>query len=166
MTGWSRTVLRINLTTGPVTKHLTTTKDATLFLGAGGLGVQILTYEVNLRPMLCFRRTLALISSRFRVFMKFSQVAFVIRIRWSAGAGNQSVAAQRDVFSTCVLNAAIGVKHHTRRRLARQPIQHSLQCLAHQPHGLRRQSAAARAGSSPRRYRLESGALRGRVPPR
>ena len=47
MTGWSGTVLRINLTTGAVTKDPTNTKDATLFLGARGLGVKILTDEVD-----------------------------------------------------------------------------------------------------------------------
>jgi len=47
MNGWTGTILRINLTTGAVTKQPTDMHDAALFLGARGLGVKILTDEVD-----------------------------------------------------------------------------------------------------------------------
>jgi aldehyde:ferredoxin oxidoreductase len=47
MYGWSGTVLRVNLTTGAITKEATDSKDAALFLGARGLGVKIYTDEVD-----------------------------------------------------------------------------------------------------------------------
>ena len=47
MNGWSGTIARINLTTGAITKERTNLKDAALFIGARGLGVKILTDEID-----------------------------------------------------------------------------------------------------------------------
>jgi aldehyde:ferredoxin oxidoreductase len=47
MFGWSGTILRVNLTTGAIAKERTNLQDARLFLGARGLGVKILTDEVD-----------------------------------------------------------------------------------------------------------------------
>ncbi len=47
MYGWSGTILRVNLTTGTVTTQPTDLKDATLFLGARGLGDKIYIDEVD-----------------------------------------------------------------------------------------------------------------------
>ena len=47
MFGWSGTILRVNLTTGAIAKERTNLQDAKLFLGARGLGVKILTDEVD-----------------------------------------------------------------------------------------------------------------------
>ena len=47
MNGWSGTIARINLTTGAITKERTNLKDAALFLGARGLGVKILSDEID-----------------------------------------------------------------------------------------------------------------------
>ena len=38
MYGWSGTILRVNLSTETITRQATNPKDATLFLGARGLG--------------------------------------------------------------------------------------------------------------------------------
>ncbi|WP_306600928.1 aldehyde ferredoxin oxidoreductase family protein [Geothrix sp. 21YS21S-2] len=47
MYGWVGKVLRVNLTTGAISKEATNPKDAALFLGARGLGTKILTDEVD-----------------------------------------------------------------------------------------------------------------------
>ncbi|HME10975.1 MAG TPA: aldehyde ferredoxin oxidoreductase N-terminal domain-containing protein [Bryobacteraceae bacterium] len=47
MSGWSGTIARINLTTGAIKKERTNLKDAALFLGARGLGVKILSDEID-----------------------------------------------------------------------------------------------------------------------
>jgi aldehyde:ferredoxin oxidoreductase len=47
MYGWMGTILRINLTTGAVTRQPTDMKNAALFLGARGLGVKMFTDEVD-----------------------------------------------------------------------------------------------------------------------
>ena len=47
MNGWSGTIARINLTTGAITKERTNLKDAALFIGARGLGVKILSDEID-----------------------------------------------------------------------------------------------------------------------
>jgi aldehyde:ferredoxin oxidoreductase len=47
MNGWSGTILRVNLTTGVVTKQPTDPKVAALFIGARGIGVKILSDEVD-----------------------------------------------------------------------------------------------------------------------
>ena len=47
MSGWSGTIARINLTTGAITKERTNLKDAALFIGARGLGVKILSDEID-----------------------------------------------------------------------------------------------------------------------
>ncbi|HET9596036.1 MAG TPA: aldehyde ferredoxin oxidoreductase family protein [Anaeromyxobacteraceae bacterium] len=47
MYGWSGTILRVNLTTGAVTRRPTDPEVARLFIGARGLGVKILTDEVD-----------------------------------------------------------------------------------------------------------------------
>lgn len=47
MFGWSGTILRINLTTGAVTRQATNARDAALFIGARGLGVKLFTDEVD-----------------------------------------------------------------------------------------------------------------------
>ncbi len=47
MFGWSGTILRVNLTTGAVSTQPTNRKDATLFLGARGLGDKIFMDEVD-----------------------------------------------------------------------------------------------------------------------
>lgn len=47
MHGWSGTIVRVNLSTGAITKEATNLKDAALFLGARGLGVKIFTDEVD-----------------------------------------------------------------------------------------------------------------------
>jgi len=47
MNGWSGTIARINLTTGAIRKERTNPRDATLFLGARGLGVKIFSDEVD-----------------------------------------------------------------------------------------------------------------------
>ena len=47
MYGWMGTILRVDLTTGAITKEATNVRDARLFLGARGLGVKIFTDEVD-----------------------------------------------------------------------------------------------------------------------
>jgi len=47
MNGWSGTIARINLTTGAIRKERTNLKDAALFIGARGLGVKILSDEID-----------------------------------------------------------------------------------------------------------------------
>jgi aldehyde:ferredoxin oxidoreductase len=47
MYGWSGTILRVNLTTGAVSRQATDPKDAALFLGARGLGDKLYTDEVD-----------------------------------------------------------------------------------------------------------------------
>ncbi|BDU72798.1 aldehyde ferredoxin oxidoreductase family protein [Mesoterricola silvestris] len=47
MYGWVGTVLRVNLTTGAITREATNPKDAALFIGARGLGTKIMTDEVD-----------------------------------------------------------------------------------------------------------------------
>lgn len=47
MYGWVGKVLRVNLTTGAISKEATNPKDAALFLGARGLGTKVLTDEVD-----------------------------------------------------------------------------------------------------------------------
>jgi aldehyde:ferredoxin oxidoreductase len=47
MYGWSGTILRINLSTGAVTREPSNKNDLALFLGARGLGVKIFTDEVD-----------------------------------------------------------------------------------------------------------------------
>lgn len=47
MFGWSGTILRVNLTSGAITREATNPKDAALFLGARGLGVKLFTDEVS-----------------------------------------------------------------------------------------------------------------------
>jgi aldehyde:ferredoxin oxidoreductase len=47
MFGWCGTILRVNLTTGNITKEALNQKDAKLYLGARGLGSKILTDEVD-----------------------------------------------------------------------------------------------------------------------
>jgi len=47
MYGWSGKILRVNLTTGAITKQATDPKDAALFLGARGLGDKIFIDEVD-----------------------------------------------------------------------------------------------------------------------
>lgn len=47
MNGWTGTILRINLSTGAITRQPTNMHDAALFLGARGLGVKIFTDEVD-----------------------------------------------------------------------------------------------------------------------
>ena len=47
MNGWSGTIARINLTTGAITKERTNLTDAALFIGARGLGVKILSDEID-----------------------------------------------------------------------------------------------------------------------
>ena len=46
MNGWIGTILRINLTTGAVTRQPLVKNDAVLFLGARGLATKIFTDEV------------------------------------------------------------------------------------------------------------------------
>ncbi|MCB2178303.1 aldehyde ferredoxin oxidoreductase family protein [bacterium] len=47
MFGWTGTVLRINLTTGEITKEATDLQEAKKFIGARGLGAKTLTDEVD-----------------------------------------------------------------------------------------------------------------------
>jgi aldehyde:ferredoxin oxidoreductase len=47
MFGWMGTILRVDLTTGAITKEATNVRDAKLFIGARGLGVKIFTDEVD-----------------------------------------------------------------------------------------------------------------------
>ena len=47
MNGWSGTILRVNLTTGAISKEATDPKDAALFLGARGLGDKLFMAEVD-----------------------------------------------------------------------------------------------------------------------
>ncbi len=47
MFGWSGTILRVNLTTGAISRQATNPRDAALFLGARGLGVKLYTDEVD-----------------------------------------------------------------------------------------------------------------------
>jgi aldehyde:ferredoxin oxidoreductase len=47
MNGWMGTILRINLANGAVTKEALNIRDAALFLGARGLGVKIVSDEVD-----------------------------------------------------------------------------------------------------------------------
>jgi len=47
MYGWVGKVLRVNLTTGAISKEATNPKDAALFIGARGLGTKIMTDEVD-----------------------------------------------------------------------------------------------------------------------
>jgi aldehyde:ferredoxin oxidoreductase len=47
MNGWSGTILRVNLTTGAVTKQATDMKDAALYIGARGLGDKLYIDEVD-----------------------------------------------------------------------------------------------------------------------
>jgi len=47
MNAWSGTILRVNLTSGAISREATNRRDAALFLGARGLGVKILTDEVD-----------------------------------------------------------------------------------------------------------------------
>lgn len=47
MNGWTGTILRVNLTTGAVSRQATNMKDATLYLGARGLGDKLYIDEVD-----------------------------------------------------------------------------------------------------------------------
>ncbi len=47
MYGWSGTILRVNLTTGAVSRQATNLKDAALFIGARGLGTKLFVDEVD-----------------------------------------------------------------------------------------------------------------------
>jgi len=47
MNGWTGTTLRVNLTTGSITRESTDLKKAKLFIGARGLGAKVLTDEVD-----------------------------------------------------------------------------------------------------------------------
>lgn len=47
MYGWVGKVLRVNLTTGAISKEATNPRDAALFIGARGLGTKIMTDEVD-----------------------------------------------------------------------------------------------------------------------
>jgi aldehyde:ferredoxin oxidoreductase len=47
MYGWMGTILRVDLTTGRISKEATDRKDAELFIGARGLGTKIFTDEVD-----------------------------------------------------------------------------------------------------------------------
>ena len=47
MYGWSGTILRVNLSTETITRQATNPKDATLFLGARGLGDKLYIDEVD-----------------------------------------------------------------------------------------------------------------------
>jgi aldehyde:ferredoxin oxidoreductase len=47
MNGWSGTIVRVNLTTGAVTKQATDMKDAALYIGARGLGDKLYIDEVD-----------------------------------------------------------------------------------------------------------------------
>jgi aldehyde:ferredoxin oxidoreductase len=49
MYGWTGTILRINLTTGKITREPTNLEDAKKFIGARGLGTKILMDEVDPR---------------------------------------------------------------------------------------------------------------------
>ena len=47
MFGWAGTILRVNLTTGAISKEKTNLQDAALFIGARGLGSKVLVDEVD-----------------------------------------------------------------------------------------------------------------------